>query len=137
MENVSNGEKLKRALNDFVTNTLISSNDIIKFVQEIQRYSLSSLGMEYLVKSLDTDIHNIISNNVSEGDNIVTEMYLHIILNSVDVGAVLNTFLYSHGSNDHERQAIIQNYSKTLMVAIATKMYSDVIINKLKNKDKK
>ena len=129
--------KLQNAIRDFARNTLISNDDIIRFISVIQKYSISSFGKEDVVKRMEDDIYNIISFDVSEGSNITSELYLHMIINGVDVSKIINIFYSNHSVEVINSKSFIENKSKLLIVAIAIKLFNNMLLLELNTKDKK
>ena len=129
--------KLQNAIRDFARNTLISNDDIIRFISVIQKYSISSFGKEDVVKRMEDDIYNIISFDVSEGSNITSELYLHMIINGVDVSKIINIFFSNHSVEVTNSKSFIENKSKLLIVAIAIKLFNNMLLLELNTKDKK
>ena len=129
--------KLQNAIRDFARNTLISNDDIIRFIGVIQKYSISSFGKEDVVKRMEDDIYNIISFDVSEGSNITSELYLHMIINGVDVSKIINIFFSNHSVEVINSKSFIENKSKLLIVAIAIKLFNNMLLLELNTKDKK
>ena len=129
--------KLQNAIRDFARNTLISNDDIIRFIGVIQKYSISSFGKEDVVKRMEDDIYNIITFDVSEGSNITSELYLHMIINGVDVSKIINIFLSNHSVEVTNSKSFIENKSKLLIVAIAIKLFNNMLLLELNTKDKK
>ena len=129
--------KLQKAIRDFARNTLISNDDIIRFISVIQKYSISSFGKEDVVKRMEDDIYNIITFDVSEGSNITSELYLHMIINGVDVSKIINIFFSNHSVEVTNSKSFIENKSKLLIVAIAIKLFNNMLLLELNTKDKK
>lgn len=129
--------KLQNAIRDFARNTLISNDDIIRFISVIQKYSISSFGKEDVVKRMEDDIYNIITFDVSEGSNITSELYLHMIINGVDVSKIINIFFSNHSVEVTNSKSFIENKSKLLIVAIAIKLFNNMLLLELNTKDKK
>ena len=129
--------KLQNAIRDFARNTLISNDDIIRFISVIQKYSISSFGKEDVVKRMEDDIYNIISFDVSEGSNITSELYLHMIINGVDVSKIINIFYSNHSVEVINSKSFIENKSKLLIVAITIKLFNNMLLLELNTKDKK
>jgi hypothetical protein len=129
--------KLQNAIRDFARNTLINNDDIIRFISVIQKYSISSFGKEEAVNRMEDEIYNIITSDVSEGSNIVSELYLHIILNGVDVGKIINTFYSNHSVETINPKSFIESKSKLILVAIAIKLFNNMLLLELITKDKK
>lgn len=129
--------KLQNAIRDFARNTLISNDDIIRFISVIQKYSISSFGKEEAINRMEDEIYNIITLDVSEGSNIVSELYLHIILNGVDISKIINTFYSNHSVESINPKSFIENKSKLILVAIAIKLFNNMLLLELITKDKK
>lgn len=131
-------EKIRKALSDFANNTLISKTSIQSFLVTISLYSISSLSFTAILKSLETEIHNIVENDVSEGDNIVSEIYLHLLVNGVNIESLLKQFITTHNSDvvkdSRLLPLIILEYGKLISVAIAIKLYNTVLVEELKLK---
>jgi hypothetical protein len=129
--------KLQNAIRDFARNTLINNDDIIRFISVIQKYSISSFGKEEAVNRMEDEIYNIITSDVSEDSNIVSELYLQIILNGVDVGKIINTFYSNHSVETINPKSFIESKSKLILVAIAIKLFNNMLLLELITKDKK
>lgn len=131
-------EKIRKALSDFANNTLISKRSIQSFLVTISLYSISSLSFTAILDSLETEIHNIVENDVSEGDNIVSEIYLHLLVNGVEIESLLKQFITTHNSDivkDNKLlPSIILRYGKLISVAVAIKLYNSVLVEELKLK---
>lgn len=127
-------KKLQNAISDFAKNTLVNDDDIIKFISVIQKYSISSFGYEEVINRMEDEIHNIITFDVSEGSNIVSELYLHIILNGVDISKMINTFYTTHSVSAMDPKSFITNKSKLIVVAIAIKLFNNMLLLELKHK---
>lgn len=129
--------KLQNAIRDFARNTLISNDDIVRFISVIQKYSISSFGKEEAINRMEDEIYNIITLDVSEGSNIVSELYLHIILNGVDISKIINTFYSNHSVESINPKSFIESKSKLILVAIAIKLFNNMLLLELITKDKK
>lgn len=131
-------EKIRKAISDFANNTLISKTSIQSFLVTISLYSISSLSFTAILESLETEIHNIIENDVSEGDNIVSEIYLHLLVNDVSIESLLKQFITTHNSDvakdNRLLPSIILKYGKLISVAVAIKLYNTVLVEELKRK---
>lgn len=131
-------EKIRKALSDFANNTLISKRAIQSFLVTISLYSISSLSFPAILESLETEIHNIVENDVSEGDNIVSEIYLHLLVNGVGIESLLKQFITTHNSDIEKDNrllpSIILRYGKLISVAVAIKLYNSVLVEELKLK---
>lgn len=128
--------KLQNAIRDFARNTLISNDDIIRFISVIQKYSISSFGKEEVVNRMEDEIYSIITFDVSEGSNITSELYLHISLNGVDVSKIINTFYTNHSVEAINPKSFIESKSKLILVAIAIKLFNNMLLLELNTKDK-
>lgn len=129
-------KKLQKAIRDFARNTLISNDDIIRFISVIQKYSISSFGKEEVVNRMEDEIYSIITFDVSEGSNITSELYLHMIINGVDVSKIINIFFSNHSVEVTNSKSFIENKSKLLIVAIAIKLFNNMLLLELNTKDK-
>lgn len=129
--------KLQNAIRDFARNTLISNDDIIRFISVIQKYSISSFGKEEVVNRMEDEIYSIITFDVSEGSNITSELYLHISLNGVDVSKIINIFYSHHSVEAINSKSFIESKSKLILVAIAIKLFNNMLLLELNTKDKK
>lgn len=131
-------EKIRKALSDFASNTLISKTSIQSFLVTISLYSISSLSFTAILKSLETEIHNIVENDVSEGDNIVSEIYLHLLVNGVSIESLVKQFITTHNSDVVKDSRLLPlitlEYGKLISVAIAIKLYNTVLVEELKLK---
>lgn len=131
-------EKIRKALSDFANNTLISKTSIQSFLVTISLYSISSLSFNAILKSLETEIHNIVENDVSEGDNIVSEIYLHLLVNGVSIESLVKQFITTHNSDVVKDSRLLplitSEYGKLISVAIAIKLYNTVLVEELKLK---
>ena len=131
-------EKIRKALSDFANNTLISKRSIQSFLVTISLYSISSLSFTAILESLETEIHNIVENDVSEGDNIVSEIYLHLLVHDVGIESLLKQFITTHNpdiaKDNRLLPSIILRYGKLISVAVAIKLYNSVLVEELKLK---
>ena len=129
-------EKLQNALASFVRNTLIDSSMILTFISVIQKYSIASLGYEDITDKLETEIHNIEASGVSEGDNILSELYLHIVANGVDVNKLKETYFMSHTVSSIHPEGYIKSKTKgkIIIAAIAIKLFNNILLLEIKNK---
>ena len=128
--------KLQNAIRYFARNTLISNDDIIRFISVIQKYSISSFGKEEVVNRMEDEIYSIITFDVSEGSNITSELYLHICLNGVDVSKIISIFYSNHSVEAINSKSFIESKSKLILVAIAIKLFNNMLLLELNTKDK-
>lgn len=127
-------KKLQNAISDFAKNTLVNNDDIIRFINVIQKYSISSFGYEEVIGIMENEVYNIITSDVSEGSNIVSELYLHIVLNGVDINNIINMFFTTHSVSANDPKSFITNKSKLIVVAIAVKLFNNMLLLELNHK---